>query len=559
MTKKSLLLLTVFLAALPLFASSPAPGTILKSIPVTLKAPTGLTWDGSHLWVADLESGTLNKIDPASGKILKTVNAPGYFPMGLAWDGRKLWVVDKADKTAYAYDPASGTTLSALPLDAAFPEGVGWDGKALWVDDARTGVIARLDDSDGSTYKSISSPTAHGRRSEEIGLAFDGDYLYVSDRMANKIYRLDAKSGDVLDSFPSPGPYPAGLAWDGKHLWNIDYETRKLYELSVDRTSPYVRSDKKRERLTYTESWRNFGPGVVQTLDVYVAVPVTLPNQELLGQPVFNPAPAGFVTDKWGQKCAHYHFADVEAGSIVSATMTVNVDLYKVRWFIDPDKVGSLDDIPTAIRAKYTRDDTKLAINDPVIQKALKSAVGNEKNPYWIARKINRYIQKKMHYEMVGGWNTAPTVLSRGSGSCSEYTFVMLAMCHAAGLPARYNGSVVIRGDDASRDDVFHRWVEVYLPNYGWVPVDPSGGDSDVPATRASYFGGLNNRFLITTIGAGGSKTLGWDYNSDAHWTAKGRVKLMQLKAGDWAPIGKKYEAPPERFTGSITRGVGSR
>lgn len=557
--RKSLLLLTLLLATLPLLASNRAPGTILESIPVALNTPTGLTWDGSHLWVADLESGTLNKIDPASGKILKTVNAPGYFPMGLAWDGEKLWVVDKVDKTAYGFNPTSGITSAALPLDTEFPRGIGWDGKALWVDDARDGVLTRLDDSDGSTYKSIDSPTANGRRGEEIGLAFDGRNLYVADRLTDRIYRIDAEHGVVLDSFPSPGPYPAGLAWDGKYLWNVDYETRKLYKLSVERPSTFVRSNRKRETLSYVESWRNFGPGVVKTLDVYIAVPVTLPNQELLGQPVFDPKPAGFVTDRWGQKCAHYHFTDVKADAVVSAKMTVKADLYRVRWFIDPEKTGTLDDIPAAIREKYTRDDSKLVINDPVIQKAVKEAVGTETNPYWIARKIIRYIQDRMHYEMVGGWNIAPTVLARGSGSCSEYTFVMLAMCHAAGLPARYDGSVVIRGDDASRDDVFHRWVEVYLPNYGWVPVDPSGGDSKVPATRAAYFGALNNRFLITTQGAGSSETLGWDYNSDAHWTAKGRVKLMQFKGGDWKPVGKKYEAPPERFIGYKTSGVGSR
>ena len=57
---------------------------------------------------------------------------------------------------------------------------------------------------------------------------------------------------------------------------------------------------------------------------------------------------------------------------------------------------------------------------------------------------------------------------------------------------------------------------------------------------QAAFFGGLDNRFLITTLGAGDSDTLGWDYNSNARWTATGRVKLLQRKQGDWAPVGKK-------------------
>ena len=513
------------------------PGDVEKTVPLKLSTPTGLAWDGSVLWVADLDTATLNAVDPATGKVVRTLEAPGYSPMGLAWDGSRLWVLDAGDATAYAVDPRSGLTVRALPLDSRTAKGLAWDGKALWTADGRAGVISRLDDSDGTTWKSFPSPLA-GKRGDEIGMTFAGERLFVADRLSNRIYRMDPKKGVVLDSFASPGPYPTGLAWDSGHLWNLDYQEHQLYQLSTVSATPWVRSEPRHERLVYRESWRNFGPGVVKTLDVYLAIPHDMPNQQLLEGPVFDPQPAEIVADRWGQKCAHFHFENIAPQQTVTASMRVRADLFKVRWYIDPDRVGSLADIPEGIREAYTQDSSKLVFDDPVIQRAVKEAVGAETNPYWIARKIYRYIQDHMHYEMVGGWNIAPTVLARGSGSCSEYTFVMLSMCHAAGLPARYNGSVVIRGDDASRDDVFHRWVEVYLPNYGWVPVDPSGGDSEVPAIRAAYFGGLNNRFLITTVGAGDSKTLGWDYNSQARWTAMGRVKLMTLKAGDWVPAG---------------------
>jgi len=136
----------------------------------------------------------------------------------------------------------------------------------------------------------------------------------------------------------------------------------------------------------------------------------------------------------------------------------------------------------------------------------------------------------------VGGWNTAPTVLARGNGSCSEYTFVYIALCRAAGLPARYVGSVVVRGDDASMDDVFHRWAEVYLPNYGWVPVDPSGGDQDLPRDQANYFGHLANRFLITTESGGGSETMGWTYNANEFWTTEPQTKVEIETIAEWEP-----------------------
>lgn len=540
-----------FFVALALHALG-VPGEVAGSLDLSLKSPTGLAWDGTHLWIADLATATIREVDPLSGKILKSVDAPGYTPMGLAWDGRRLWILDGTDKTAYALDPSTGITERALALDLDSPEGLAWDGKALWVSDAKSGVISRLDNQDGTTWSSFPSPVA-GRKTQEIGLAFVGQWLFVSDRVTDTIYRMDPASGVVLDAFPAPGPYATGLAWDGKRLWCADYEARKLYKMVATTDATFVTSAPKHEWVTYAEAWRNFGPGVVETLEVFIAVPQDLPNQKLLKALQFEPKPTDFVTDRWGQKCARFVFKGIKPGQEVSATMIAEAELRKVRWFVDPAKVGKLSDIPADLLKAYTQDSSKLAMTDPVIQKAVKEALGDEQNPYWMARKINRYIQDKMHYELVGGWNVAPTVLARGSGSCSEYTFVMLAMCHAAGLPARYAGSIVIRGDDASRDDVFHRWVEVYLPNYGWFPVDPSGGDSPVPADQAAFFGGLDNRFLITTLGAGDSDALGWDYNSNARWTAAGRVKLLQRKQGDWAPVGKKYEPKIPGEAGGLT------
>ena len=138
--------------------------------------------------------------------------------------------------------------------------------------------------------------------------------------------------------------------------------------------------------------------------------------------------------------------------------------------------------------------------------------------------------------ELVGGWNIAPTVIDRGSGSCSEYTFVFIAMCRAAGIPARYTGALVIRGDDASTDEVFHRWAEVYLPGYGWVPYDVQAGDKPTPEKQGEAFGDLPNRFLITTLGGGGSRYIGWDYNSTARWSCRGRCDVADLHLGDWFP-----------------------
>ncbi len=93
------------------------------------------------------------------------------------------------------------------------------------------------------------------------------------------------------------------------------------------------------------------------------------------------------------------------------------------------------------------------------------------------------------------------------------------------------------RGDDASIDEAFHRWALVYLPNYGWVPVDANRGDAKIPADQARGFGELSNRFLITMRGGGDSEHLGWDYTSFARYRATGYCKLEEERLGFWEPL----------------------
>jgi transglutaminase-like putative cysteine protease len=93
-----------------------------------------------------------------------------------------------------------------------------------------------------------------------------------------------------------------------------------------------------------------------------------------------------------------------------------------------------------------------------------------------------------------------------------------------------------VRGDDASIDDVFHRWCEVYLPNYGWVTVDPSGGDSPLYSEQGRMFGGLSNRYFVTTHGGGDSSYLGWNYNFNSRYSFKGAAEVREEAFATWEP-----------------------
>ena len=44
------------------------------------------------------------------------------------------------------------------------------------------------------------------------------------------------------------------------------------------------------------------------------------------------------------------------------------------------------------------------------------------------------HVREHVRYELEGGWQPAPTVLREGAGSCSESTFVYVAICRSLGV-----------------------------------------------------------------------------------------------------------------------------
>jgi len=519
------------------------PGKVKKKFDTPGAIATGLTYDGNMLWVADRKEKKLFGVNPETGATVKELSSPAYWPMGLAWDGEYLWNVDvkggiplseNYDGVVYKIDREDGSIVHTVSAPLSNPRGLTWDGKYLWTVDNSKNKIVQFDPDDGTTINTFKSPAKDPR-----GITFDGKYLWISDRMKDELYMVSPKDGSVIIITEAPGKFTRGLAYFDKHLWANDSQSDKIYQMVVDDGETIRKTNPHHAKVNYTHQVTNFGPGMLKALDVHIAIPRDRKNQELKEEPSFTPAYTEEAADQWGQRTAHFSAKQIEPGEMVNYEMNVEATTYDTRWFIFPDKVGSLDDIPDAIKDKYLENNEKYQYDHPIIRDGIKKALGDQisDNPYWKARALFNYLIDNMYYEMVGGWNTAPTVLDRGNGSCSEYTFVYISMCRAIGIPARYVGSLVVRGDDASLDDVFHRWAEIYLPNYGWVPVDPSGGDQELPRDQANYIGHLSHRFLITTQSGGGSETMEWTYNSNDSWVTEPKTHVVSDNFADWAPL----------------------
>lgn len=507
-----------------------APGDVRSSFDTPCKYPSGLATDGRHLFLADWRTAMIHEIEPANGTVLRAQPAPTLKPSGLAHGQGRLFVSDDHTGFIYSVNIENGVVESSFEAPAPAAKGLAWVDDTLFI--LAGDRIFQVLPGDGTILNSFPEPEK-GCSS----LAHDGNYLWVSNRLKDELYMVDPRKGRVIGILKAPGPYPAGLAWLEGCLWNVDFQTRKLYQMVIEDPVMYRLSEPRRACVEYSCTLTNYGPAGVAGLTLNIAVPWQLPQQRLLSKVEYSPPPSRTTQDRWGQPCAVFDLGDLAAGGRASAGYSVQAEISAIRFLIIPEKTGTLADIPAEIRQEYTVDATRLRLSSPYIQQRVKKIVGDTRNTYWIARKLYDFILDRVEYELAGGWDIPEVVLKRGKGSCSEYTYTFVALCRAAGLPARYQGSVVSRNDDAGIDDVFHRWAEIYLPSYGWVPVDVSRGDGPSPADQARGIGELANRFLITTIGGGDSEYLDWNYNSQARYHATGYAKIEEDKLAFWEPL----------------------
>jgi hypothetical protein len=85
------------------------------------------------------------------------------------------------------------------------------------------------------------------------------------------------------------------------------------------------------------------------------------------------------------------------------------------------------------------------------------------------------------------GMSTVDCFQVTKNGFCEQYATTMTMLMRMEGYPARYvEGYLAGKIDQFSRQQQVtgqqrHAWVEVYFPNYGWIPFDPTGGAVGLP------------------------------------------------------------------------------
>jgi hypothetical protein len=122
---------------------------------------------------------------------------------------------------------------------------------------------------------------------------------------------------------------------------------------------------------------------------------------------------------------------------------------------------------------KYTSPESLIQSDDRSIVLKAQSLTRDVENSHEKISRIFEHVVSHIHYVSQDYERGALWALENGTGDCSEYSYLFVALCRAAGIPARVKTGFAFHYDNEKLEEG-HMWAEYYLEGYGWVQVDPA-------------------------------------------------------------------------------------
>lgn len=218
--------------------------------------------------------------------------------------------------------------------------------------------------------------------------------------------------------------------------------------------------------------------------------------------------------------------------------VTLERPMYTIPWNDDTpyDSTGEL-------YRTYTRPQRGIESDDAVLSDLAAQIVGDETDPSKRVLMLQSWIQQNVRYPDLGSVypDDALKCVAQGVGDCAGQSKVFVAMARALGIPARTVSGLRPFEHGIGRLEQFgeraawfertldvHVWIEVYLPQVGWVQGEPDMPGFGVDKERLivkrgpfSFAGGLCQQATyfhlpLAVQGDWCGQSVGWEVSIDA-------------------------------------------
>lgn len=150
--------------------------------------------------------------------------------------------------------------------------------------------------------------------------------------------------------------------------------------------------------------------------------------------------------------------------------------------------------LSAAERARFLQPDRLVPVDGKIRQLALDVTKGKTTDREK-ARAIYDHVTHSMKYDKSGqGWGRGDAIYACDvrAGNCTDFHSLIIGMARAVGIPARFEIGFPLPPQRGSGEiPGYHCWAELYLQEFGWVPIDSS--EASKHPEKFDYFYGAHD------------------------------------------------------------------
>jgi len=153
---------------------------------------------------------------------------------------------------------------------------------------------------------------------------------------------------------------------------------------------------------------------------------------------------------------------------------------------ISEEESGTLDAIPQNLRDNYTRAEGPWLVNDPTLVELAHEIAGDETKVLKIVKGFVGWIDENINYTTHEFPLYPNETLSEGEGDCDDQAVLLVTLARIMGIPSHLQiGAIYTPTSElveenhwdnhvrvVQRKIGWHGWAMVYVPPWGWLPVD---------------------------------------------------------------------------------------
>jgi transglutaminase-like putative cysteine protease len=257
----------------------------------------------------------------------------------------------------------------------------------------------------------------------------------------------------------------------------IEFGTEQIYKFELEYQTPKTDSLIPEK---YSEVFNNLSKNIFE---------ISLPRQfDETSQTVkiesISPTPTKIGRDSEGNIIATFEVNANEQStiSVIGYVWVKQNPLSDPKLIPNPELAIYINDIQSDINLNRYLTDTKYwQVTDKYIQEEANKLKEGQTHLLDLIRTDYRYINEKLDYDQSKADSSndrigAKQALEGGGAVCMEYADAMITILRAQGIPARAALGYANLKDlsHTSQSQVRHQWVQVWVPNYGWLSIDPT-------------------------------------------------------------------------------------